>query len=189
MNLRNGEQGQVLLWGSEWNDLEQSQREKFSFVAQETAGFEWMKVDDFLTYLGGFFPSWDKDYCQSLVKKWRLDPKKRVGDLSGGQSQILHVIQALSVKPDLMILDEPVAHLAPNIRRQFLGELVELTCELGSTVIFSSHIVSDLERVANKVALLVDGKVEHFYEVDDLKASIAHVKISSNEPLEQTEEF
>ena len=189
MNLRKGEQGEVLLWGAEWNELPQTQREKISFVAQETAGFEWMKVKDFLTYLGGFFPTWDEQYCEGLVKKWNLDPKQRVGDLSGGQSQILHVIQALSVKPDLMILDEPVAHLDPNIRRQFLGELVELTYELGSTVIFSSHIVSDLERVANKVALLLDGKIEHYYDIDELKSSIAHVKISADKPLEQTEEF
>ncbi|TQV75100.1 ABC transporter ATP-binding protein [Aliikangiella marina] len=189
MNLRNGDQGQVLLWGNKWDNLSQAQREKISFVAQETAGFEWMKVDDFLTYLGGFFPSWDANYCQKLVHKWNLDPKQRVGDLSGGQSQILHVIQALSVKPDLMILDEPVAHLDPNIRRQFLGELVELTCEIGSTVIFSSHIVSDLERVANKVALLMNGEIQHYYDVEELKASIAHVKISTEAPLQQTEEF
>ena len=189
MNLRQFDSGELALWGQHWSDLPQLQREKIGFVAQETSGFEWMCVKDFLNYLGGFFPTYDKAYCEQLQSRWGLTPKKRIGELSGGQAQILHVIQALSVKPELLVLDEPVAHLDPNMRRQFLSELVELSCEQNSTVIFSSHIVSDLERVANKVALLLDGKIEHYYDVDELKAAIAHVKISANSPIEQTAPF
>ena len=189
MNLRQVNKGEISLWGQNWSALPQSQREKLAFVSQDTSGFEWMRVKDFLTYLGGFFPSWDKLYCEQLQSRWNLNPLKRVGELSGGQAQIMHVIQALSVKPELMILDEPVAHLDPNMRRQFLAELIELSCEHNSTVIFSSHIVSDLERVANKVALLMDGCIAHYYDVEELKSSIAHVKFSSHSPLQQSPEF
>ena len=189
MNLRQFDGGELKLWGNSWQNLPQDKREKIGFVAQETTGFEWMRVKDFLNYLGGFFPSWNRSYCESLQNRWHLDPKQRVGKLSGGQTQILHVIQALSIKPELLVLDEPVAHLDPNMRRQFLSELIEQTCELNSTVIFSSHIVSDLERVASKVALLLNGKIDHYYDVDDLKSAIAHVKISSDHPIEQTPEF
>ena len=186
MNLREPDHGELKLWGTNWNKLAQNQREEIAFVAQDTVGFEWMRVNDFLTYLGGFFPGWDKSYCDQLRDRWDLDPKQKVGDLSGGQTQILHVIQALSVKPELLILDEPVAHLDPNMRRGFISELIELACEIGTTVIFSSHIISDLERVANKVALLKNGKIEYYHEVELLKASIAHVKIAAEIPLEQT---
>ena len=189
MNLRQFEQGELQLWDMAWEQLPQNYREKISFVAQDTSGFEWMKVQEFLSYLGGFFPAWDENYCIELRDKWNLDPKKRVGDLSGGQKQILKVIQALSIKPELLILDEPVAHLDPNTRRQFLSELIELTCELQSTVVFSSHIVSDLERVANKVALLLDGKIDYYYDVEDLKSNIAHIKLSSHKELTQTTDF
>jgi ABC-2 type transport system ATP-binding protein len=189
MNLRELDGGVLSVWGSPWKSLPQSQREKIGFVAQDTVGFEWMRVKDFLDYLGGFFPTWDKKYSNNLRERWGLDPKKKVGDLSGGQTQILHVIQALSIKPELLILDEPVAHLDPNMRRQFISELIELTCEINSTVIFSSHIVSDLERVANKVSLLLDGSIDYYYEIDQLKASIAHLKIAAEQPLAQTDYF
>jgi ABC-2 type transport system ATP-binding protein len=186
MNLRTADAGQLKLWDKPWVDLPQEQREKIGFVAQDTAGFEWMRVQEFLSYLGSFFPGWDLDYCESLRQRWNLDAKKKVGDLSGGQTQILHVIQALSIKPELLILDEPVAHLDPRRRRQFIAELVELTCELNTTVIFSSHIISDLERVANKVALLKEGNIQYYTDVDQLKASIAHVKIAAEQSLEQS---
>lgn len=189
MNLRQFENGDLKLWGKRWDKLPQEEREKIGFVAQDTSGFEWMKVKEFLSYLGGFFPQWNESYCFSLSDKWNLDPKKRIGDLSGGQKQILKVIQSLSIKPELLILDEPVAHLDPNMRRQFLSELIDLTCELNTTVIFSSHIVSDLERVANKVALLLNGQIDYYYEVEDLKANIAHIKLSATNRLEQSEPF
>jgi len=186
MNLRDIDYGTLRLWDMSWSDLPQSKREKIGFVSQDIKGFEWMKVKDFLNYIGGFFPSWDSEYCNRLRDRWNLDPDKKIRKLSGGQAQILHVIQALSIRPELMILDEPVAHLDPSMRRQFLGELIELSCESNSTVVFSSHIVSDLERVANKVALLKDGKIAHYHQLDELKANIVQLKIASNKPLEQS---
>ncbi|MBL4661815.1 MAG: ABC transporter ATP-binding protein [Alcanivoracaceae bacterium] len=189
MNLREFNSGELKLWDKNWHKLAQNKREKIAFVAQDTVGFEWMRVNDFLTYLGSFFPTWNHQYCDKLRDRWDLDPKQKVGDLSGGQTQILHVIQALSVKPELLILDEPVAHLDPSMRRGFISELIELACEIGTTVIFSSHIISDLERVANKVALLKDGQIEFYHEVELLKASIAHVKIAAEKSLEQTEYY
>ncbi len=189
MNLRDIDFGELRLWNKSWSKLPQSKREKISFVSQDIKGFEWMKVKDFLNYIGGFFPSWDREYCNGLRDRWNLDPDKKIRKLSGGQAQILHVIQALSIRPELMILDEPVAHLDPSMRRQFLGELIELTCEFNSTVVFSSHIVSDLERVANKVAFLKDGKIAHYHQLDDLKANIAQLKIASEKPLAQSDYY
>ena len=104
MNLRQYDSGELSLWNHNWSKLPQKQREKIGFVAQDTVGFEWMKVNDFLTYLGGFFKTFDKQYCDKLRDNWNLDPKKRVGDLSGGQTQIMHVIQALSIRPVLIKL-------------------------------------------------------------------------------------
>ena len=189
MNLREFDSGALTLWGHPWSQLPQSRRDKIGFVAQDTVGFEWMRVQEFLTYLGSFFPSFDQKYCDTLREKWNLDPKKKVGDLSGGQTQILHVIQAFSFRPELLILDEPVAHLDPNMRRQFISELVDLAYDNNSSVIFSSHIISDLERVANKVALLRNGTIEVNHDIEELKSSIAHVKISSDKPLEQSDYY
>lgn len=189
MNLRIFESGQLNIWGNKWDDLQQAQREKIGFVAQDTVGFEWMRVKEFLAYLGSFFGDWDSAYCEKLRNRWQIDPNQKVGDLSGGQTQILHVIQAISIRPELLILDEPVAHLDPVMRRQFIAELVDLSCEKNTTIIFSSHIISDLERVANKVALLKEGRIDMNYEIESLKSSIAHFKIMADGPLEQTQYF
>ncbi len=189
MNLRDFQSGQLNLWGHEWHNLPQPQREKIGFVAQDTVGFEWMRVKEFLSYLGSFFEHWDSAYCEELRHKWQIDANQKVGDLSGGQTQILHVIQAISIRPELLILDEPVAHLDPVMRRQFISELVDLSCENNTTIIFSSHIISDLERVANKVALLKEGRIDMSFEIENLKSNIAHLKIMADQPLEQSAYF
>jgi len=189
MNLRNLQSGELKIWGHHWKDLPQEKRDKIGFVAQDIGGFEWMRVKEFLNYLGSFFPSYDKVYCDELRSRWNIDSMQKVAELSGGQTQILHVIQAISIQPELLILDEPVAHLDPNMRRKFISELINLCFEHQTTVLFSSHIISDLERVANKVALLKDGKIQMNYDIEELKANIAHLKISANGPLEQTEYY
>lgn len=183
MGLREVDEGNIKIWGQSLGDLPQKQKELIGFVPQDSIGFEWMKVGHYCEYFGGFFSSWDKKYSTQLIQRWNLDPQSRIADLSGGQQQILQVIQALSIRPQCLILDEPVAHLDPNMRRQFLAELIELTCELGTTVIFSTHIISDLERVASHIALLNNGVIEHHYDLEELKAHAASLLFNSDSPL------
>ncbi len=178
MNLKEPNSGSIKLWGKTWQTLTQAERERIGFVAQSSAGYNWMKVSQYLDYMSHFFEHWDHTYCDQLVEKWQLDENQYIDQLSGGQKQILDVVQALSIKPELLVLDEPVAHLDPNMRRQFLSELMELCCEQNTTVIFSTHIVSDLERIANKVAILMSGKIIHHHDLDDLKNAIGKVSLS-----------
>jgi len=187
MGLRDIETGDIKVWQEFLGDLSQEQKEQIGFVQQDPIGFEWMRVWQYIEYFGGFFRGWDKAYSERLLEKWQLDKKSRIADLSGGQQQMLQVIQVLSIKPKLLILDEPVAHLDPNMRRQFLAELVELTCELETTVLFSTHIISDLERVASHIALLSHGKIEHFYELEKLKESAASLLFENEIP--ETRQF
>jgi ABC-2 type transport system ATP-binding protein len=178
MGLKAIDHGKITIWNQPIGDLDEQQKQRIGFVPQDSIGFEWMKVADYLSYFGGFFKTWDQDYSNQLVSRWKIDKKQRISGLSGGQQQILQVIQALSIKPELLILDEPVAHLDPNMRRQFLAELVDLTCELGTTVVFSTHIISDLERVASHIALLSDGQIDYFFELEDLKQHAAHLVLN-----------
>lgn len=177
MNLRDWEDGTISLWDKPFAALSEEQRQQIAYVAQKNSGFEWMKVGAYLNYIKHFYSNWQDDYCHQLVAKWRIDVKAYVSDLSGGQRQMLDVIQALSSKPSLLILDEPVAHMDPKMRRAFLSEVIELCCEQQTSVIFSTHIVSDLERIASKVAVLQYGKIRHFHDIDELKQSIAKVTL------------
>ena len=180
MGLRDLTEGKIKLWGYSWHELPESKKQKIGYVAQQSASFDWMKVNQYLDYISQFFPSWDKAYSESLLKRWRISHDQVISKLSGGQKQMLDVVQALSIRPELLILDEPVAHLDPNMRRAFLKEIVDLCCEQNTTVIFSTHIVSDLERVASKVAVLQFGIIRHYYDLDELKTSIAKLSFSSD---------
>jgi ABC-2 type transport system ATP-binding protein len=186
MNILQFQSGELKLWGYSWDDLPQEKRVKIAYVSQEIQGFEWMRVKDFVDYLGGFFPLYDKKYANKLINDWGLIADKKIADLSKGQKQIVHVIQALSVKPELLILDEPVAHLDPSLRRKFIAELIGLTCEKKMTVLFSSHIISDVERIASQVSVLDNKKIKLQYDMEELKSSIAHIKIAADKPLEHS---
>ncbi|WP_395372912.1 ABC transporter ATP-binding protein [Marinicella sp. W31] len=189
MNIRQLENGELKIWGFSWNELPQDKREKIAFVAQEIIGFEWMQVKDFIVYLGSFYPRFKKDYALKLTENWGLDANQKIGNLSKGQKQIVHVIQALSIKPELLILDEPVAHLDPSMRRNFLSEIADLSCENNMTVIFSSHIISDIERIANKVAFIKDKQIKLEHDIENLKSFISTIKITSDHPVTQTDYF
>ncbi len=187
MGLKSIEQGKISIWQQPLGELSENQKQQIGFVPQDSIGFEWMKVADYLNYFGGFFKHWSRDYSEQLIDRWKIDKNQRIANLSGGQQQILQVIQALSIQPKLLILDEPVAHLDPNMRRQFLAELVDLTCELGTTIIFSTHIISDLERVASHIALLENGQIDYYCELEELKEYAA--RISFSRKLSERQEF
>ncbi len=189
MNIRQFQSGELMLWGYSWDDLPQEKRVKIAYVSQETQGFEWMRSHDFIDYIGGFFPTYDKEYAKKLLLDWGVVADQKIEELSKGQKQIVHVIQALSVKPELLILDEPVAHLDTALRRKFIAELVDLTCEKKMTVLFSSHIISDVERIASHVSILDNKRIKLTYSTEELKNSIAHLKIAADKPLEQIDYY
>ncbi len=159
VNLRDDYSGKIELWGQPWKELDDAHRQTIGFVPESPSGFEWMKVRYYLDYFGAFYPHWDPCYCEHLTGRWKLDPKRRLSELSGGQRAILAVIQALSIRPKLLILDEPVAHLDPGLRRDFMKQIIELSCDHQCSVLFSTHIISDLERIASHLALLRDGRI------------------------------
>jgi ABC-2 type transport system ATP-binding protein len=115
-----------------------------------------------LDYFKTLYPRWNTAKVEGLLSRWGFDGAmrgKQIKKLSGGEQQRLSIIRALAHDPDLLILDEPVSSLDPVGRREFLRELVEQVIERGTTVVFSTHILSDLERVAFDLAFLKDGRI------------------------------
>ncbi|MCJ8313003.1 MAG: ABC transporter ATP-binding protein [Saccharospirillaceae bacterium] len=178
MGLKDIDNNCVHIWQQTMDELDDDKRNLIAFVPQNSSGFEWMKVGQYLDYFAGFFNNWDKEYAEELVSRWFLTRTKRIADLSGGQKQILQIIQALSAKPELLILDEPVASLDPNMRREFLSEIIKLACDQNITVLFSTHIISDLERIVSHIALLKNGCIEIFEELESIKENASSLIIS-----------
>jgi ABC-2 type transport system ATP-binding protein len=104
-----------------------------------------------------------------------------MSELSVGQGQRVLIILALAHEPDLMIFDEPAAALDPAGRRDFLKEIVNLAADENKTIIFSTHITTDLERVANKVAILHKGKICHFDDLDNVKENVVKVSVITDQ--------
>lgn len=166
-------------------DLSASAKSRLGYVSQEFALLPWMNVRTMTEYTGAFYENWDQPYVDVLLKEWNLDEKARVATLSVGQRQKLAVIIALGHHPELLILDEPVASLDPIARRQFLKSLIEFTEHEDNTILFSTHITSDLERVASHVVFLEEGTVGFNEELDELKDRVKRVRISGVQNLRE----
>ena len=119
----------------------------------------------------------------TLCDRWHVPLEDRVGALSTGQLQTVGIVLALGHQPEFLVLDEPVASLDPSARRQFLRTLLELLEDQQQTILFSTHITSDLERVAQRVAILGDGKIRFHGELDELKDRVKRLRITSRHDL------
>jgi len=141
------------------------------FVAQDTPVYAALTVAEHLRIGARLNPSWDAALAERRIAQVGLDPSQKAGKLSGGQRAQLALTVAAAKRPDLLLLDEPVAALDPLARRGFLQGLMELTAEQGISVIMSSHLVADLERVCDYLIVLVASRVRVAGDVDELLAT------------------
>lgn len=165
-----------------WN-LSAEAKAQLGYVAQEVSLYAWMRVRQIIDYTAAFYPTWNQELAIDLARRWELPTEDRVGPMSQGQQQKLALILALGHEPDLLILDEPVASLDPSARREFLSTLLEVTRDENRTVLFSTHITTDLERVADHVAVLQEGRIVYHDELDDLKDSVKRLRVTSEVEL------
>lgn len=148
-----------------------AQQAKVGYVAQDTPTYARLSVADHLRLGARLNPAWDDSLAQQRIQRLRLDPKQRAGRLSGGQRAQLALTLGLAKRPDLLILDEPVAALDPLARREFLQDLMEAVAEQELSVVLSSHLVSDVERACDYLIVLVDSRVQVSGEIDTLLAT------------------
>ena len=145
-----------------------AQLAKVGFVAQETPTYPGLSIAEHLRLGARLNPRWDAAVARSRIDRLGLDPDQRAGKLSGGQRAQLALTLGLAKRPELLILDEPVASLDPLARREFLQILMEAVAEHELSVVLSSHVVSDLERVCDHLVVLVDSQVRVKGDVETL---------------------
>jgi len=148
-----------------------TQQAKVGYVAQDTPTYSRLSVADHLRLGARLNPAWDDSLAQQRIQRLKLDPKQRAGRLSGGQRAQLALTLGLAKRPDLLILDEPVAALDPLARREFLQDLMEAVADQELSVVLSSHLVSDVERACDYLIVLVDSRVQVSGEIDTLLAT------------------
>jgi len=152
-----------------------AQLARVGFLAQDAPVYAHLSVADHLRLGAHLNRRWDQDFAERRIAHLELDPAQKAGKLSGGQRAQLALTVAAGKKPELLLLDEPVASLDPLARREFLKQLMESVVEHGTSVILSSHLISDLERVCDYLIVLVASRVRLADEVDRIIA--AHHRI------------
>jgi ABC-2 type transport system ATP-binding protein len=144
---------------------------KVGYVAQDAPIYAGLSVADHLRLGAHMNPGWDTELADRRIRQLGLVAKQKAGTLSGGQRAQLALTLAIAKRPELLILDEPIASLDPLARREFLQVLMETTAEHDVSVIMSSHLVADLERISEYLVVLVESRVQVAGEIDELLAS------------------
>ncbi|UCD56302.1 MAG: ABC transporter ATP-binding protein [Candidatus Hydrogenedentota bacterium] len=148
------------------------------YVAEKQSMYDWMKIKEIIKFTAGFYPKWDSSLASEFCERFDLNPSDKIKTLSQGQKMRLALILALSPYPSLVILDDPTMGLDPITRKEFLHDIVRAIHEEGRTVFFSTHILSELERVADSIAIIDRGKLKTAGEIDSLKSSVKSVRLT-----------
>lgn len=175
--------GSARIFGEDPWDLSPEAKARLGYVPQVVKFYPWMNVRQMIDYTGAHYLDWDTAFCDQMLTDWELKEKDHVRTLSTGQQQRLGLILAMGHHPDLLILDEPAASLDPRGRRSLLRSLMDQAREKQNTALFSTHITSDLERVASHVAILRNGVIDYFGELDELKDSVKRLRIKASSAL------
>ena len=135
-----------------------------------------MRVEALIKFTASFYPDWDFAVCDRILKRFKIDPSKRIKALSQGTARQVAFLLAMAQKPELLILDEPAANLDVVARREFLEEMLDLIREEDKTVLLSSHILSDVERVADEIGIIAQGTLKISEPLDRLKETVKQVR-------------
>lgn len=130
---------------------------------------DWMKIWELIRYTRAFYPNWDDAYAQELINTFGLDLNARIGKLSRGQRAQAGLVAALSYRPPLLLLDEPSSGLDAAVRRDILGAIIRTVAEEGRTVLFSSHLLDEVERVADYIAMIHQGKLVLYGSLESVR--------------------
>ena len=145
---------------------------------------EWMRIGELIRYLKAFYPTWDDRYAESLREQFELNPNAKVKGLSQGQRARVGLIAALAYRPELLVLDEPSTGLDPIVRRDILTAIIRTISDDGRTVLFSSHLLDEVERVADHVAMIDWGKIVLDDPLDVIKQEYRRVVLRFDDPRE-----
>ena len=162
-------QGTVKVFGEDPRRDPVATRKRIGYVAEDQELPPFLKARDVIAMYRSLYPKWDEAFATDLMRRFELPPDRRIKDLSRGQARQVALLCAVSHRPELLILDEPAGGLDPAARREFLETSIQLLNETGTTILFSSHYMADVERLAGRVVMIHEGQVLIDTDMDGLR--------------------
>jgi ABC-2 type transport system ATP-binding protein len=142
---------------------------RVGYLSEERDLPEWMRIDELMRYTQAYHPTWDPSYAQELIETFGLDPSKKIKELSRGMRAQAGLVAAVAHRPELLILDEPSAGLDAVVRRDILDAIVRTVADEGRTVIFSSHLLEEVERMSDHLTMMDDGRIVLSGALEDVR--------------------
>jgi len=173
--------GTASLLGESSMELSKGTRQRIGFLSEDEFPYDDIAFTDVLRFVSGFFEQWDWSWCEHLIARLGIDASKRLDRMSKGQRRVAELCIAVAHKPDLLVLDDPAVGLDASVRRELLWTLLETVQEQGSTVLFTSHVLQDVERVVDHVGILCRGRLLMAGPIDDLKARVRRLVLPQEE--------
>jgi len=181
--------GTIELLGQAARRTTLKQKQRIGYVSQEQTFYPWMTCRRLGAFVGGFYPTWDKAEFDRLLRVLELPPERKVSQLSGGMRAKLALALALAPRPALLILDEPTAGLDPVARREFLEIITAQARNHGRTTLFSSHLIDEVERAAERVGIIHQGRMRYEGGIAELCEQVRAVRLSETAELTVPEGF
>src|SRR5882757_1142849 len=175
MGIVRQDEGTIELFGKRTKRVTVSLKQRIGYVSQEPMFYSWMTAEQLGRFVSSFYPTWDKQEFSRLLDALDVPNDRRAADLSGGTRSKLGLALALAPRPELLLLDEHTAGLDPVARREFHDQLMLLQRERGTTVFFSSHLVGEVEQLAQRVGIVQAGQTQFEGDVAELRASVRRI--------------
>ena len=169
LGLLKAQSGRVRVFGMDPVKTPEQVLARIGYLSENRDLPDWMRVRELMRFTRAFYPDWDEAYAEELRQTFDLDPATKVGRLSRGERARAGLLIALAHRPDLLLLDEPSSGLDPVVRRDILGAIIRTVAGEGRTVLFSSHLLDEVERVADHVAMVHAGRVVLSAPLDDIR--------------------
>jgi ABC-2 type transport system ATP-binding protein len=173
------DEGTCTTFGVEAKKLSPKELARIGYVHQEGELLDWMNVGQLIRYVSAYYDTWNKDLEQRYIHDFELNLKDRVGTLSPGQRQKLAILLAIGFEPELLILDEPASALDPLARRQFLDLMLEMIQTQDRTIVISSHILSDIEKIIDHIVVMDKGKILRDCGLDTLQEEFCQITLTA----------
>lgn len=177
MGLISHEAGTVKVMGqNSWN-IGNNIKEKIGYVSEKQILPENLSVRSITSFSEKIYPNWNREKVKDLLDRFNIPENKKIKNLSQGMQKFLALVLVLGQEPELLVFDEPASGLDPIARQEFIDNVMNLLLQEKKTVFFSSHLLSDVEKIADTIGILKDGSISIEMELDEMKQSIKQIQI------------